>query len=116
MGIDDQVDEEKKGMQMASKTATDSVDVNRALGKIGQCLRKGCFICIEHTSSMAPRFSPWQVWGQAQCFDGDTDQIVTEISLCREAHVDHHIRLNINDYSCHSRFSAVVHSPAARKD
>lgn len=83
----------------------------RALGQIGHCLRQGCVICIEHTPLMAPRFSPWQTWGQPSCYNGDEHRIHNEIDRCREAHGDHFIRLNIEDFSCHSRFSFVVHNP-----
>lgn len=83
----------------------------RALGQIGRCLRQGCVICIEHAPAMAPRFTPWQVWGQPRCYNGDEQAIYSEIGRCREAQPDHHIRLNIEDFSCHSRFSFVVHNP-----
>ena len=83
----------------------------RALGQIGECLRRGCVICIEHTPLMAPRFTPWQPWGKRCCYSGDVHEICTQIDRCRDAHVDHHIRLNIEDYSFRSRFSLVVHSP-----
>lgn len=86
---------------------------DRALGQIGNCLRQGCVICIEHAPMMAPRFTPWQVWGRPSCYNGDTQQIYNEIDSCRGTHTDHHIRLNIEDYSCHSRFSFVVHNPVA---
>jgi len=85
----------------------------RAIGQIGKCLRQGCVICIEHTPMMAPRFTPWEVWGKRCCYNGDTQTVYTEIDRCRSAHADHHIRLNIEDYSFRSRFSVVVHSPAA---
>jgi ribulose-bisphosphate carboxylase small chain len=85
----------------------------RALGLIAHCLRKGCVICIEHTPVMAPRYSPWKVWGKPCCYNGDVQQIYGEIDRCRATHVDHHIRLNIEDYSFRSRFSFVVHSPPA---
>jgi ribulose-bisphosphate carboxylase small chain len=53
------------------------------------------------------------VWGRRYCYNGDVQGIYTEIDRCRTTHADHHIRLNIEDYSCYSRFSFVVHSPAA---
>jgi ribulose-bisphosphate carboxylase small chain len=40
-------------------------------------------------------------------------QIYSEIGRCRATHVDHHIRLSIEDHSVRSRFSFVVHSPPA---
>jgi ribulose-bisphosphate carboxylase small chain len=86
----------------------------RALGLIGHCLRKGCVICIEHTPRMAPGYSPWSIWGKPCCYNGDVQQIYSEIDRCRATHADHHIRLSIEDYSFRSRFSYVVHSsPAA---
>jgi ribulose bisphosphate carboxylase small subunit len=91
---------------------TESV-TNRVLGQIGHCLRRGCVICIEHTPAMAPRFTPWKVWGRPCCYDGEVQKVYTEIDRCRATHADHHIRLNIHDYSCYSRFSLMVHSPAA---
>lgn len=85
---------------------------DRALGQIGKCLRMGCVICIEHTAKMSSRFTPWQVWGQPSCYNGDQQHIHSEIDRCRSQHADHHIRLNIEDYSCHSRFSFAVHRPS----
>jgi ribulose-bisphosphate carboxylase small chain len=85
----------------------------RVLGNIGHCLRRGCVICIEHAPDMAPRFTSWELWGRPSCYNGDEQGIHTEIDRCRTTHADHHIRLNIEDHSCCSRFSLVVHSPAA---
>jgi len=84
----------------------------RMLNQIAYCLRQGCVICIEHTSNMRPRWSPWEIRGKPCYYDGNIEQIYSEIDRCREAHADHHIRLNIEDHSCRSRFSFVVHSPA----
>lgn len=81
--------------------------------QIEQCLRQGCVIRIQHTPSMGPRFTPWQEWCQSCCYNGDPQQVHSAIKQCREAHFDHHIRLVLEDYSCHSRFSFVVHSPIA---
>jgi len=86
---------------------------DRILGQIGHCLRRGCVICIEHTPTIAPRFTPWEVWGRPSCYNGDVQGIYQELDRCRTTHVDHHIRLNIEDHYCYSRFSFVVHSPAA---
>ena len=83
----------------------------RLLPKIAYCLRRGCVICIEHTPFMTPRWSPWITWGEPCCYNGDVQQVYGEIDRCRESHADHHIRLNIEDHSSHSRFSFVVHSP-----
>lgn len=85
----------------------------RLPGKIEHCLRSGCVICIEHAPTIAHRFTPWEVWGRPYCYSGDVQGIYSEIDRCRTTHTDHHIRLNIEDYSCYSRFSFVVHSPAA---
>lgn len=86
---------------------------DRVLGQIAYCLRQGCVICIEHTPKIGPFWSPWEVWGKPCCYNGNIQQIYSEIDRCRETHTDHHIRLNIEDHSCRSRFSFVVHSPAA---
>ena len=83
------------------------------LSKIEKCLRQGCVIRIEHTPAMAPRFTPWQDWCQSCVYDGDPQKVFSAIEHCREAHCDHHIRLMMEDYSCHSRFTFVVHSPVA---
>lgn len=85
----------------------------RLLGQIAHCLRQGCVICIEHSPVMGPRFTPWSTWGERCCFNGDIEEVYSEIDQCRSTHTDHHIRLNIEDYSFHSRFSVMVHSPAA---
>jgi ribulose-bisphosphate carboxylase small chain len=86
---------------------------DRVLAQIAHCLRQGCVICIEHTPKVTPHWSPWMLWGEPCCYNGNTRQIYREIDRCRAAHADHHIRLNIEDHSCHSRFSFVVHSPPA---
>jgi ribulose-bisphosphate carboxylase small chain len=100
-------------MQVEERSAGTQSLANRVLGQIGQCLRRGCVICIEHTPTMAPRFTPWKVWGEPCCYNGDVQRIYSEIDRCRTTHADHHIRLNIEDYSCHSRFSFAVYSPSA---
>lgn len=99
-------------MQSDERNAAIPSLAKRALGQIGHCLRRGCVICIEHTPAMAPRFTAWQVWGKPCCYDGNEQRIYHEIDRCRETHADHHIRLNIEDYNCYSRFSLVVHSPS----
>ena len=85
----------------------------RVLKQIAYCLRQGCVICIEHTPTIRPRWFPWEIWGKFCCYNGNVQQIYGEIDRCRAAHSDHHIRLNIEDYSFRSRFSFVVYSPAA---
>jgi len=94
------------------KTQTQS-RTDQILGQIGQCLRRGCVICIEHAPSLAPRFTSWESWGRPSCYNGDVEGIRHELDRCRTTHANHHIRLNIEDHSCYSRFSYVVHSPAA---
>lgn len=90
----------------------------RVFAQIEHCLtnsvvRQGCVIRVEHTPRMAPRFSPWQAWAKPVCFNGDSRQIHEQLGACEAAHGDHHIRLLIEDYSCRSRFSFVVHKPLA---
>ena len=85
----------------------------RVLAQVEHCLRQKCVICIEHTPCMSPSWSPWQTWGKPCFYNGDVHQIYSEIDHCRTEHADHFIRLNIEDHSCHCRFSFVVHSPPA---
>lgn len=99
-------------VDQAESSAQESPE-DRALGQIGRCLRQGCVICIEHTPNMAPRFTPWQLWGQRCCYNGDDSVIRTEIANCRQAHADHHIRLNVEDYGFHSRFTVTVYNPGS---
>ena len=95
------------------QTETRSQTSGRVFAQIEKCLRQGCVIRIEHASTLAPRFSPWQTWGEPACYNGDSQQIFAQIAACQTAYGDHHIRLSIEDYSCHSRFSFVVHQPLA---
>lgn len=99
-------------MQSDKRNATTQSPAKRVLGQIGHCLRRGCVICIEHAPTIAPRFTPWEVWGRPSCYNGDVQAIYAEIDRCRATHADHLIRLNIEDHNCYSRFSFVVHSPA----
>jgi len=99
-------------MQPNQRNADSLSLASRVVAQIAYCLRQGCVICIEHTPVMAPRWSPWKVWGKPCCYNGEIQQIYGEIGRCRETHADHYIRLNIEDYSCRSRFSFVVHSPS----
>jgi ribulose-bisphosphate carboxylase small chain len=92
----------------AAGTGTDG---ERIFGQIEKCLRQGCVIRIEHTPAMAPRFTPWREWGQSSCYDGNPQQVFHAIDCCRASYSDHYIRLVLEDFSCHSRFSFVVHSP-----
>ena len=84
---------------------------DRVLWQIGHCLRKGCVICIQHAEQMSPRYVKWRVWGLPRCYGGDPQRLYDDIDRCREEHADHHIRLEIKDFSFHSRFSFVVHDP-----
>lgn len=100
-------------MKPDDHNADSSSLAERVLKQIAYCLRQGCVICIEHTPRIRPRWSPWEIWGKPCCNNGNVQQIYGEIDRCRAAHADHHIRLNIEDYSFRSRFSLVVYSPAA---
>ncbi len=84
---------------------------DRVLGQIGHCLRKGCVICIQHAEQISPRYTNWRIWGIPRCYGGDPQRLYDDIDRCREEHAEHHIRLDIEDYSFHSRFSFVVHQP-----
>ncbi|MGR8919630.1 MAG: ribulose bisphosphate carboxylase small subunit [Gammaproteobacteria bacterium] len=99
-----QADKQKIGAQS---------DTDRVLGQIGHCLRRGCVICIEHAPALAPRHTSWELWERPSCYNGDVERIYREFDRCRTTHADHHIRLNIEDHNCYSRFVYVVHSPAA---
>lgn len=93
----------------AQSKENDSRD--RVLWQIGHCLRKNCVICLEHARQLSPRFTKWEPWGTPRCYSGDPQQLRDDIARCCEEHADHHIRLQIEDYQFHSRFSFVVHSP-----
>ncbi|MGB0720770.1 MAG: ribulose bisphosphate carboxylase small subunit [Gammaproteobacteria bacterium] len=95
----------------APRQANNASETEGKLTTVAPCLRQGCFICIEHAPDMAPRFTAWRQWGETCCFQGDMARLCTEIDRCKHAHDDHHIRLNINDYSAHSRFVVSVHDP-----
>ena len=85
---------------------------DRILRQIGHCLHQGCVICIQHTERLSPRFTKWQVWGTPRCYGGDPQRLHNDIERCCREHADHHIRLEIEDHSYHSRFSFFVHRPA----
>ncbi len=95
----------------ASAAEHDVSNRDRVLSQIGHCLRKGCVICIEHTEQLAPRYTKWEVWGTPRCYGGDPHRLFSDLDRCCEEHADHHVRLQIEDYSFHSRFSFVVHQP-----
>lgn len=86
---------------------------DRVLSQIGHCLRQGCVICIQHAEQLSPRFTKWEVWGASRCYGGNPQRLYSDLDRCREQHSDHHIRLNIEDYHFHSRFSFMIHSPEA---
>ena len=84
----------------------------RVLTQIEYCLRQKCVICIEHTPCFSPSWSSWRIWGKPDYYNGNANHLYSEIDHCRVEHADHYIRLNIEDPSCHCRFSFVVHSPS----
>ena len=84
---------------------------DRVLGQIGHCLRQGCVICLQHSEQPQPRYTRWKVWGTPRCYGGDPQRLFDDIERCRQEHADRYIRLEIEDYSFHSRFSFVVHQP-----
>jgi len=79
--------------------------------RLGECIRKGCFVCIEHTPRVRPGYTRWELWGQPSCYNGDAMALEREIETCKAAHADHHIRLNVEDFGFHSRMSLFVHRP-----
>lgn len=101
------------GMQAARKIETQqhTSPTAQVLDQIAHCVRMGCVIRIEHTPVVGPRFSPWEIWGTPACYNGDIEQVYNELEQCCEQHPNHFVRLNIEDYSCNSRFSFVVHEP-----
>jgi ribulose-bisphosphate carboxylase small chain len=100
-------------MRPSRDVAETSAEAKReqVLHQIGHCLRQGCVICIQHARELSPHYTKWEVWGTPRCYSGDPQRLYGEIDRCRVEHADHHIRLDIEDYSCHSRFSFVVHRP-----
>ncbi len=99
----------KPTAEAARSTGDDYRD--RVLWQIGHCLRKGCVICIQHAQQISPRYTKWQVWGIPRCYGGDPQRLYDDLDRCRQAHAGHHIRLEIEDHTFHSRFSFVVHQP-----
>lgn len=79
--------------------------------KLSECLRKGCFVCIEHAPAVRPGYTRWELWGRPSCYDGDAMMLDREIENCKAAHADHCIRLNVEDLGFHSRMSLCVHRP-----
>lgn len=102
------------GKSPNSAAAGQETTRDRVLWQIGHCLRQGCVICIQHTQQLSPRFTKWELWGTPDCYSGNPDQLYGEIDRCRQCHADHYIRLDIEDYQVHSRFSFVVHQPDDR--
>lgn len=96
---------------MAHEAVSDAQD--RVLSQISHCLRQGCVICLEHAEQITPRFTKWQVWGTPRCYGGDPQRLFDDIDSCRKACADQYIRLQVEDYSFHSRFSFMVHQPQA---
>ncbi|MET0064969.1 MAG: ribulose bisphosphate carboxylase small subunit [Candidatus Thiodiazotropha sp.] len=89
------------------------IGTHRIFNQIENCLRVGCVVRIQHTSSVAPRFSPWQDWCESCMYDGQPQRVFEEIERCREANFDQFIKLVMEDFSCHSSFAFVVHNPIA---
>lgn len=85
------------------------------LSQLEHCLRKGCFFCIEHTPQGHVRHGRWTLWDKPSCYDGDLGAISSAIAQCREQNADRLIRLNIEDFSFRSRFTVMVHDPAANE-
>jgi len=77
-----------------------------------ECIRKGCFVCIEHTPAMRMGYTRWELWGQPSCYNGDRVTLDREIEICKQSHADHFIRLNIEDVGFRSRMSVFVHRPS----
>jgi len=83
----------------------------RVVNQIEGCLSMGCVIRVEHASLVGPRYTPWELWGTPSMYNGNVAQILDEVAKCHTRFTDHFVRLNIEDYSCYSRFSFVMHSP-----
>jgi len=81
------------------------------LDRLSHCIQKGCFVCIEHASSVQPRLTFWERWGKTRCFNGDISDLYASIEACKHVHADHHIRLNVENITWRSRLSLVVHRP-----
>ncbi|WP_200255287.1 ribulose bisphosphate carboxylase small subunit [Thiococcus pfennigii] len=80
--------------------------------QLGECIRKGCFVCIEHTAAMRLGCTHWEQWGDIRRYDGDVRALDREIETCKESHGDHHIRLNVEDLGFHSRMTLFVYNPS----
>ncbi|MBF0255628.1 MAG: ribulose bisphosphate carboxylase small subunit [Gammaproteobacteria bacterium] len=80
--------------------------------QISHCLHSGCVISIQHSPIMAPRFTPWQLWGAPSYYSGNIGRVLDELENCHRQRPQDHIRLDIEDFNCHSRFSLVVYSPS----
>jgi ribulose bisphosphate carboxylase small subunit len=97
--------------QAALSTGKEQTTYEDVLYKIEHCLHKGCVVRIEYASKTAPRFTPWLVWGTPGMYNGDLNEVLRELDNCHKNNPKHYIRLTIEDYNFHSRFSFVVHSP-----
>ncbi|MEJ2576605.1 MAG: ribulose bisphosphate carboxylase small subunit [Gammaproteobacteria bacterium] len=98
----------------AQTTSTDTTQPSaerRMYVQLGECLRKGCVVCIEHAPAVRPRYTRWEAWARPDCYDGDLNGLYSEIERCRQCHADHFIRLQVEDLGWHSRLSLVVHRP-----
>lgn len=83
----------------------------RMLAHLDHCLQQGCLICIEHADTVRPRHSSWERWNTPSRYCGDLEALYEAIESCRQAHADHHIRLNIEDMTWRSTLSLVVYRP-----
>ena len=97
--------------QAALNSENEQTTFESVLNKIEHCLHKGCVVRIEHAPKTAPRFTPWLVWGTPGMYNGDLNQVLSELDNCHKNNPRHFIRITIEDYNFKSRFSFVVHSP-----
>lgn len=88
-----------------------SPEETRMLAHLDHCLQQGCLICIEHADTVRPRHACWERWDEPSRYCGDLDALYGSIERCRRTHADHHIRLNIEDITWHSKLSLIVYRP-----
>jgi len=103
-------------MQQASQTtAASATSLPDVLSQLEHCLRKGCFFCLEHAQHNHYTHGRWTLWSKPSCYNGNLSEIHSEIERCRERNKDKLIRLKIEDFSFRSRFTVMVHNPAANE-
>jgi ribulose-bisphosphate carboxylase small chain len=69
--------------------------------QIGYALGHGWAMSVEHTDDPHPRNSYWEMWGMP-LFDlgvEQTDVVLREVRACREAHLNHYVKLIAYDSS-----------------